>query len=164
MMATRCGIIDPGVLLYLGRQGRSVEAIEDMLYRRSGLLGRVRYQRRCARATREHGARRPRGAGPFSSTGSPGRPAPWSARSEGLTASSSPRASAEHAAAIRAEVCARLAWLGLRLDAEANLAHARSISLADSAIQVRVIPMDEEAMIAHHTQAMIRHQAGGGAE
>jgi acetate kinase len=39
VMGTRCGIIDPGVLLYLGRQGHDFEAIEDMLYRKSGLLG-----------------------------------------------------------------------------------------------------------------------------
>ncbi len=38
-MATRCGSLDPGVILYLGRQGHSFGDIEDMLYRRSGLLG-----------------------------------------------------------------------------------------------------------------------------
>ena len=39
VMATRCGSLDPGVILYLGRQGRSFADIEDMLYHRSGLLG-----------------------------------------------------------------------------------------------------------------------------
>ncbi len=39
VMATRCGHLDPGVILYLGRQGKSFTDIEDMLYRRSGLLG-----------------------------------------------------------------------------------------------------------------------------
>ncbi len=39
VMATRCGSLDPGVILYLGRQGHSFADIEDMLYRRSGLLG-----------------------------------------------------------------------------------------------------------------------------
>ncbi len=39
VMATRCGRLDPGVLLYLGAQGRSFGDIEDMLYRHSGLLG-----------------------------------------------------------------------------------------------------------------------------
>ncbi|MDQ2803886.1 MAG: acetate kinase, partial [Pseudomonadota bacterium] len=39
VMATRCGSLDPGVLLYLARQGRSFADVEDMLYHRSGLLG-----------------------------------------------------------------------------------------------------------------------------
>ena len=39
MMATRCGSLDPGIILYLGRQGHSFADIEDVLYRRSGLLG-----------------------------------------------------------------------------------------------------------------------------
>jgi acetate kinase len=39
VMSTRCGTIDPGVVLYLARQGKSFDEIEDMLYRRSGLLG-----------------------------------------------------------------------------------------------------------------------------
>src|SRR5271156_5504918 len=39
VMSTRCGAIDPGVLLYLARQGKSFEEIEDLLYRQSGLLG-----------------------------------------------------------------------------------------------------------------------------
>ncbi len=65
----------------------------------------------------------------------------------------------EHAPAIRAEVCARLAWLGLRLDEAANAAGAACISTPASTIEVRVIATDEEAMIARHTQATIRHRA-----
>jgi enoyl-[acyl-carrier protein] reductase I len=60
----------------------------------------------------------------------------------------------EHAPRIRAEVCAGLNWLGLRLDTQANLANAGCISLPDSAIDVRVIATNEEAMIAHHTETM----------
>jgi len=39
VMATRCGSLDPGILLYLARQGRSFADIENMLYNHSGLLG-----------------------------------------------------------------------------------------------------------------------------
>jgi acetate kinase len=60
----------------------------------------------------------------------------------------------EHAPRIRAEVCARLSWLGLRLDAQANLTNEPCISLPDSAIEVRVIATNEEAMIARHTETM----------
>jgi len=57
----------------------------------------------------------------------------------------------EHAAEIRAAVCARLAWLGVEMDPAANARHADRISTRDSRIEVRVIPTDEEAMIVRHT-------------
>ena len=57
----------------------------------------------------------------------------------------------EHAAPIRAAVCKRLAWLGVSMDPAANAAHAARISSTDSRVAVRVIPTDEEAMIARHT-------------
>ena len=62
----------------------------------------------------------------------------------------------ENAPAIRSAICSRLAWLGLRLDSAANAANADRISAPDSAIEVRVIATDEEAMIARHTQAVIK--------
>jgi acetate kinase len=61
----------------------------------------------------------------------------------------------EHAPAIRAEVCARLSWLGLRIDDAANVASAARISTPDSKVEVCVIATDEELMIARHTQATI---------
>ena len=64
----------------------------------------------------------------------------------------------EHAPAIRAAVCARLGWLGLRLDASANAVDAGRIDAPGSAIDVRVIPTDEEAVIARHTRATVRDE------
>jgi acetate kinase len=61
----------------------------------------------------------------------------------------------ENAPSIRSAICERLTWLGLRLDDAANAAGADRISTADSAVEVRVIPTDEEAMIAQHTRAAI---------
>jgi acetate kinase len=61
----------------------------------------------------------------------------------------------ERAAAVRWEVCAPLAYLGLRLDPQRNAVHADSISAADSACAVRVIPTYEELMIARHTCALV---------
>jgi acetate kinase len=61
----------------------------------------------------------------------------------------------EHAPEIRAAVCARLSWLGLRIDDTANAASAGRISLPDSKVEVRVIATNEELMIARHTQATI---------
>jgi acetate kinase len=62
----------------------------------------------------------------------------------------------EHAPTIRSEICARLAWLGLRLDSAANVAGAACISTPDSRIEVRVMATDEEVVIARHTQSAIR--------
>ena len=155
VMSTRCGAIDPGVVLYLARQGRSVDEIEDMLYRHSGLLGvsgisgdmRVLiasddpharealdlFSYRIAYRDRRIGgrARRPR------------RPRVHRRDRRDARRRSAP------------EICARLAWLGVRLDATANAANAPRISSADSQIDVRVIATDEEATIARHTEAVV---------
>ena len=58
-MGTRPGALDPGVVLYLFQQlGMSAKEVEAMLYKKSGLLGRVRGQQRHARSAREHRAGR----------------------------------------------------------------------------------------------------------
>jgi len=61
----------------------------------------------------------------------------------------------EHAPTVRAAVCARLAWLGLRLGEGANAAGAARIGARDSSIDVRVIATDEEAVIARHTMTTL---------
>jgi len=57
----------------------------------------------------------------------------------------------EHAAPIREEICRDLGHLGVRLDAARNDAHADVISTSAGTCQVRVIPTNEELMIARHT-------------
>ena len=52
-------------------------------------------------------------------------------------------------------ICARLVWTGIRIDDAANTANAPLISLADSPIKVRIIPTDEERMIALHTLSIL---------
>ncbi len=56
----------------------------------------------------------------------------------------------EHAAVLRAPICERLRWLGVAFDTAANAIHASRISTPDSRVEVRVVPTDEEAMIALH--------------
>ena len=56
----------------------------------------------------------------------------------------------ENDAIIRAASCARLAWAGVRIDAQANATHQGVISTPDSAVEVRVIPTDEETTIRRH--------------
>jgi acetate kinase len=64
---------------------------------------------------------------------------------------------------MRARICARAAWLGLRLDEAANRAGGPRISTPDSRVSAWVIPTDEERMIAEHTLAVLqaRRLAGG---
>lgn len=155
VMATRCGSIDPGVILYLGRQGHSFAEIEDMLYHRSGLLG-VSGISGDIRVLLASQAPEAQGAielftyriateigGLVSALG-------------GIDALIFTAGIGEHSSAIRTAICARLAWLGVRVDAAANDADADRISSPNSQIDVRVIPTDEEAMIAHHTRAITR--------
>ena len=148
MMATRCGTIDPGVVLYLQQQrGMSAAKVEDLLYHRSGLLGVSGISgdmRALLTASDPHAAeaidlfafRIARETGALvSSLG-------------GLDGFVFTAGIGEHTPQIRAAVCARLAWLGVTLDDAANEKGAGCISRDDSAIKVWVIPTDEEIVIA----------------
>ena len=61
----------------------------------------------------------------------------------------------EHSAPIRRRLCEASAWLGVRLDTEANERHGPRISAAGSPVSAWVIPTNEELMIARHTGAML---------
>ncbi len=62
----------------------------------------------------------------------------------------------ENSAPVRARISEGLAWLGAELDPAANDAGAPVISKAGSLVALRVMPTDEELMIARHTLAIIR--------
>jgi acetate kinase len=65
----------------------------------------------------------------------------------------------ENAPEIRARVCRDAAWLGIEIDEAANVSDAQLVSSPSSAVSVRVVPTDEERMIALHTVRLLR---GGG--
>jgi acetate kinase len=155
-MATRCGLLDPGVILHLGRQGHSFADIESMLYHRSGLLGvsGISGDIRVLLASDDPHAREAIELFTFRIASEVGALISALGGLDGLVFTAG---IGEHAPSIRSAICTRLAWLGLRLDAAANTAGADRISTTDSAIEVRVIATDEEAMIAQHTLALIRH-------
>jgi acetate kinase len=153
MMGTRCGLLDPGVLLYLLRQGYDVDDLEDMLYRHSGLLGvsGISGDVRVLLGSDSPAAREALDLFTYRIAWEAGALASALGGVDGFVFTAG---IGEHAPRIRAEVCARLSWLGLRLDAQANLTNEPCISLPDSAIEVRVIATNEEAMIARHTETM----------
>ncbi|WP_428543013.1 acetate/propionate family kinase [Rhodopila sp.] len=154
VMATRCGLLDPGVILYLGRQGHSFSDIEDILYRHSGLLGvsGLSGDVRVLLASADPHAREAIDLFTYRIACECGALISALGGLDGLVFTAG---IGEHAPAIREAVCVRLGWLGLRLDNAANAASEDRISAPDSSVEVRVIATNEEMMVARHTQAAI---------
>ena len=146
-MGTRCGALDAGVLLYLLRQGMSLDELEDLLYHRSGLLG-VSGLSADVRSLQQSQDSAAREALDLFALRCAGEAARLAATLGGIDALVFTAGIGEHDAAMRAAICERLAWLGVRLDPQANAAHAGRISRLDSAVCVYVIPTNEEQVIA----------------
>ena len=163
VMGTRCGTLDPGVILHLARKGHLFPEIEDILYRRSGLLGVSGISgdiRELLASEDAHAAdavelfvyRIVTEIGGFVSA------------LGGLDLLVFTAGIGAHMPAIRRMVCGGLGWLGLRVDQGANASGAACIGAADSAVAVRVIPTDEEAVIARHTRSVLGGNSTAAAE
>ncbi|KWV60627.1 acetate kinase [Bradyrhizobium macuxiense] len=159
VMGTRCGTIDPGVLLYLLQEEKmSAEKVQHLLYEKSGLLGvsGVSADMRALLASREAAARDAVELFTFRVAAGV---AVMANSLAGLDALVFTGGIGEHAAEIRQQICDRLAWLGVRLDATANAKAQQHIAAADSQVDVLVIPTSEETSIARHCAALLRSQA-----
>jgi acetate kinase len=152
MMGTRCGTLDPGVLLYLMDEcGMNTRDLEKLIYKESGLLGvsgissdmRTLLESADPRAaeavelfvyriTREMGS--------------------LAAALGGLDALVFTGGIGENAAPIRDRVCRAAQWLGLEFDEKANAGGGPRVSREGSRVRAWVIPTDEELMIALHTR------------
>jgi acetate kinase len=157
MMGTRCGSLDPGVLLYLLEgEGLDLRELTQLLYRESGLLGvsglssspqllleaeRTNPRARAAlelwvrRVVREIGA--------------------LTAVLGGLDMLAFTAGIGEHSAVLRGRICAAFGWLGLELDGKANGANASTISSARSRVLVAVEPTNEEWIAAAHAVGLL---------
>ena len=155
VMSTRCGSLDAGVVLYLTAQGHSRQDIEDMLYHRSGLLGvsGISGDLRVLSTNDDPHAQQAIDLFVYRLICEIGAMAAALGGLDGLVFTAG---IGEHDSALRATVCERLLWLGIRLDGSANASNATRINALDSAVQVLVIPTDEEAVIARHTGETIR--------
>ena len=154
-MGTRCGQIDPGVVLYLVTQrGWSANEVERLLYRDAGLRGLsgVSNDVRDLLASQAPGARVALDYFVYRIGRELGSLA---AALGGIDALVLTAGIGENSPEIRARICARAEWLGIRLDETANRAGGPRISAADSRVSVWVIPTDEERMIAEHTLAVV---------
>jgi len=161
LMATRCGTLDPGIILHLGRSGRSFAEIEDMLYNHSGLLGVSDASgdiRQLLASDDPHAAE----AIELFTYRVAAEVAAMTCALGGLDGIVFTAGIGEHAPAIRAAICARLDWLGISLDPAANEAGAPLIGRHGQRVEVRVIATDEEAMIAHHTRATLQRTGQPG--
>ncbi len=157
-MGTRCGALDPGVVLYLMRErGMSAEALEDLLYHRSGLLGvsGLSGDMRVLLSSEDQGAVDAIELFTFRIAREIGALATSLGGLDGLVFTAG---IGEHAPEIRRQICIRAEWLGVSLDVAANARGDPRISAADSRVSVWVIPTDEEAMIARHTLAIVSGQ------
>ncbi len=155
-MATRAGDVPPGALFYLLRRKLFDDAsLEKMLYERAGLLGlsgssgdmRVLQESAdpLAVAAVEHFV--------YAMTKYVGA---YTAVLGGLDALVFTAGIGEHSVPIRAALCGKLTWLGVKLDEQANASNGPRISEPASAVSVWVIPTNEELMIAQHTLALIQ--------
>jgi len=154
-MGTRPGAVDPGVVLYLFQTLRqSVQDVETLLYKKSGLLavsgisndmrnlvGRVEPEARMAvdyfvyRAAKEIGA--------------------MAAVLGGVDGIVFTAGIGENSPEIRRRICEASAWLGIELDSEANESGGPRISTPQSEVSAWVIPTNEELMIARHTATVL---------
>jgi acetate kinase len=157
MMGTRCGSLDPGVLLYLLEiEKLGLGDLTQLLYRQSGLLGasglssspqvlleaeatnphaRAALELWVRRVVREIGA--------------------LTAVLGGLDMLAFTAGIGEHSAVLRERICAALGWLGLELDPKANAANASTLSSARSRVLVAVEPTNEEWVAASHAVALL---------
>ncbi len=150
VMGTRCGMLDPGVLLYLQQvEGLSVVELEDLLYRQSGLLGvsGISGDMRTLLASQDPYAAEAIDLFVFRLTR---EIAAMANTLGGLDRLVFTGGIGEHAHQIRALTSRRLEWLGLCFDDKANLDGKQRISRDDSRIEVLVLGTDEELTIARH--------------
>jgi len=155
VMGTRCGSIDPGVLLYLMDScAMDARAVENLLYRQSGLLGvsGISPDMRKLRASPTLEAAEAISLFVYRVIREIGSLA---AALGGLDALVFTGGIGENDAATRAEIVEGCRWLGISLDKTRNAGGRGRISTDDSAVAAVVVPTDEEQMIARHTASVL---------
>ncbi len=156
MMGTRCGAVDAGVILYMmQRHGMDAAAIENLIYRQSGLLGvsGISSDMRALRASPDPAAKEAIALFVYRIVRELGSLVAALGGIDGLVFSAG---IGEHDASTRAEVVEGSRWTGAILDLARNQRSEGLISADNSSVAVWVIPTDEERLIARHTAAMLQ--------
>ncbi len=150
-MGTRSGDLDPGVLLYLLNEKRyDSRELEQLVDERSGLLAVSGLTSDMASLLDSDDPQAVLAVEMFAYALRKSVAA-MAAALEGLDTLVFTGGIGENAAGVREKVCAPLGFLGIKLDAAANIANARQISTESSAVRVLVIPTNEDLVIAQHT-------------
>lgn len=160
-MGTRPGQIDPGVLLYMiSQEGMTPAAVENLLYRESGLKGLsgISNDMRELEASDAPGAALAIDYFVYRVGLNAGLLA---AALGGLDAFVFTAGVSENSIRIRARVAKKLAWLGAIFDAAANETGKSLISRPEGKVGLYVVPTDEELMIARHTFSLLRGRPRG---
>jgi acetate kinase len=151
-MGTRCGALDPGVVLYLIQQkGLSADAVSDLLYRRSGVLG-VSGESSDFRELLTSANPRAKFAVELFCRSVARHIASLAAALGGLDAIVFTGGVGENAVPVRAQICRACAWLGVDVDEAANNLGETRISKPGVRVGAFVIRTDENLMIARHTR------------
>jgi acetate kinase len=160
VMGTRCGTLDPGIILYLlQHEGMSLQAVEHLIYEQSGLRG-LSGLSSDMRALMTSGSPRAREAIDVFIYRIKRELGSLAASLGGLDALIFTAGIGEHSPEIRARVCRDARWLGIILDEEANAGGRTRITIAGSPASAWVIPTDENLMIARHTRQLVDRRRG----
>ncbi|HAR07187.1 acetate/propionate family kinase [Cobetia amphilecti] len=158
MMGQRCGSLDPGVLLHLlDGKGMSTTELRHLLYEESGLLGVSGISNDMAELE-AHPAPEAREAIEMFCYRAACEMTSLATALGGLDSIVFTAGIGENSALVRHLIIQRLAWLGATLDTDANQRNATSITGKDSALEILVIPTDEEGIIASETRRLLSVQ------
>lgn len=159
-MGTRCGSLDPGVMIYLmERHGMDARALTDLVYKRCGLLGLsdgLSHDMRTLLASDSPAARLAVDYFVYRIHRELGS---LTAALGGLDTLVFTAGIGEHAPALREQVCSLAGWLGVVLDPLANERNLTRLYAPESKVRVLVVPTNEELMIARHTWRVINDGA-----
>ncbi|MEQ8356370.1 MAG: acetate/propionate family kinase [Kiloniellaceae bacterium] len=161
IMGTRCGAIDPGVLIYLLREkNMDPDSLERLLYKDSGLLGLSGVSADMRDLLASDTPEAAQAVDMFCDRAAQ-QVAVLATMLGGLDAVVFTAGIGERSAAIRAGISRRLAWLGAELDETANAAGEAKIDTSSSKLGLWIVPTDEESMIARHSRALLAGRAHG---
>ena len=161
IMGTRTGTIDPATVFYLYREGGySIDEIDTMMNKQSGLLAvsGVSSDSRDVREGAANGDANCQMALDMFNYRAAQLIAEMAASMEGMDTMAFTAGIGENSGEIRAAICERLAWLGIKIDADLNAVSSddpRVISTPDSTVKVLVVPTNEEYMIALDVEELL---------
>jgi acetate kinase len=154
-MGTRPGALDPGVVLYLFQHLKlSPKEVEDILYKKSGLLGisGISNDMRDLLKSNEPKARLAVDYFIYRVAKETGALTAAMGGIDGLVFTAG---IGENSPEIRQRICESCKWLGVDLDTKANTGKGPRISTSSSKVSAWVIPTNEELMIARHTGRLL---------